>query len=136
MNLPQLAEHSADRLGERMVMDFEGERFTNIQLLDWARRLQGGFSNFGLGRGDVAVMCVVNHPLGYPVFQGIFRTGGTAVPVMFQLAAAELRFVLTDTPAVVRESRDPTVRGFLDRHPPETMDSAEKFRRFIDDLEV
>jgi len=48
----------------------------------------------------------------------------------------EGRFVLTDTPAVVRESRDPTVRGFLDRHPPETMDSAEKFRRFIDDLEV
>ena len=48
----------------------------------------------------------------------------------------EGRFALTDTPAVVRESRDPTVRGFLDRHPPETMDSAEKFRRFIDDLEV
>jgi phospholipid/cholesterol/gamma-HCH transport system ATP-binding protein len=73
--------------------------------------------------------------------------GATLVVVTHELVSAftiadrlalmhEGRFALTDTPAVVRESRDPTVRGFLDRHPPETMDSAEKFRRFIDDLEV
>jgi phospholipid/cholesterol/gamma-HCH transport system ATP-binding protein len=73
--------------------------------------------------------------------------GATLVVVTHEMVSAftiadrlalmhEGRFVLTDTPAVVRESRDPTVRGFLDRHPPETMDSAEKFRRFIDDLEV
>jgi len=73
--------------------------------------------------------------------------GATLVVVTHEMVSAfniadrlalmhEGRFALTDTPAVVRESRDPTVRGFLDRHPPETMDSAEKFRRFIDDLEV
>ena len=42
---------------------------------------------------------MVNHPLIYSAFQGIFRTGGTAVPVMFQLSAAELRYVLEDTKA-------------------------------------
>jgi phospholipid/cholesterol/gamma-HCH transport system ATP-binding protein len=73
--------------------------------------------------------------------------GATMVVVTHEMVSAftiadrlalmhEGRFALTDTPAVVRESRDPTVRGFLDRHPPETMDSAEKFRRFIDNLEV
>jgi long-chain acyl-CoA synthetase len=113
MNLAQLAEHSAERLGERMIMDFEGERFTNVQLLHWSQRLQRGFSDLGLGRGDIAVMCLVNHPLVYPVFQGIFRTGGTAVPVMFQLAAPELRYVLEDTRAqgvVTDEAGLPKVR--------------------------
>jgi len=73
--------------------------------------------------------------------------GATVVVVTHEMVSAftiadrlalmhEGRFALTDTPSVVRESRDPTVRAFLDRHPPETMDSAEKFRRFIDNLEV
>jgi phospholipid/cholesterol/gamma-HCH transport system ATP-binding protein len=73
--------------------------------------------------------------------------GATLVVVTHEMVSAftiadrlalmhEGRFVLTGTPAVVRGSRDPTVRSFLDRHPPEAMDSAEKFRRFIDELEV
>jgi phospholipid/cholesterol/gamma-HCH transport system ATP-binding protein len=73
--------------------------------------------------------------------------GATMVVVTHEMVSAftiadrlalmhEGRFALTDTPAVVRESRDPTVRGFLDRHPPESMDSADKFRKFIDSLEV
>ena len=99
MNLAQLAEHSAARLGERMALLFEGERFTNWQLLDWARRLQGGLLDLGLIRGKVAILCLVNHPLVYPVFQGIFRTGATAVPVMPQLAVPEIRYVVSDTGA-------------------------------------
>ncbi|MBW2062893.1 MAG: AMP-binding protein [Deltaproteobacteria bacterium] len=99
MNLAELAEHSARRRGERMVLDFEGERFTNLQFLDWARRLQRGFSNLGLMRGEIAVLYMANHPLTYPVFQGIFRTGALAIPVMFMIAAPELRYVLSDSGA-------------------------------------
>jgi long-chain acyl-CoA synthetase len=99
MNLAQLAEDSAARLGERMTLVFDEERFTNWQLLDWARRLQGGFSDLGLGRGTAAILCLANHPLVYPVFQGIFRAGGTAVPVMPQLAVPEIRHIVSDTGA-------------------------------------
>ena len=99
MNLAQLAEQSAARLGERMTLVFEGERFTNWQILDWARRLQEGFVDLGLGRGKVAILCLANHPLVYPVFQGIFRAGGTAVPVMPQLAVPEIRYIVSDTGA-------------------------------------
>lgn len=99
MNLAELAEHSAARLGERMTLVFEEERFTNWQLLDWARRLQGGFVDLNLGRGKVAILCLANHPLVYPAFQGIFRTGGTAVPVMPQLAVPEIRYIVSDTGA-------------------------------------
>ena len=48
----------------------------------------------------------------------------------------EGRFLIVDTPEVVRECQDPVVRGFLDRRPSETLDGAARFRRFIDDLEV
>jgi phospholipid/cholesterol/gamma-HCH transport system ATP-binding protein len=48
----------------------------------------------------------------------------------------EGRFVLTGTPEVIRESREPVVRHFLDRHAPESMATAAKFRKFIEDLEV
>ena len=48
----------------------------------------------------------------------------------------EGRFMIIDTPSAVRSSQDPIVRQFLDRRPPETMDGAAKFRKFIDQLDV
>jgi phospholipid/cholesterol/gamma-HCH transport system ATP-binding protein len=46
------------------------------------------------------------------------------------------RFLIVDTPNVVRKCDNPVVRRFLDRQPSESMDGAAKFRKFIDDLEV
>ena len=100
MNVAELAEQSVERLGERMILNFEGERFTNVQFLHWSRRLQRAFSRLGLCRGNVAALCMANHPLVFSVFQGIFRTGGTAVPVMFLCAVPELRYIFSDTGAM------------------------------------
>ena len=113
MNLAQLAEASAERLGERSLLEIEDERFTNWQLLDRGRRMHAALAELGLARGGRAVVMMMNHALVYPVLQGIFRTGGTAIPVMPQAAAAELRYVLADTEAqtvVVDVERLPTVR--------------------------
>ena len=44
------------------------------------------------------------------------------------------RFLVVDTPEQVRRSADPIVRGFLERRPLESEDSAAKFRRFLDEL--
>ena len=44
------------------------------------------------------------------------------------------RFLVVDTPERVRQCQEPVVRGFLERRPQESEDSAEKFRRFLDDL--
>jgi long-chain acyl-CoA synthetase len=112
-NLAQLAEASAERLGERLVFEIEGEQYTNWQLLDRGRRLHAALAEMGLARGARAVVLMMNHALVYPVFQGIFRTGGTAIPVMPQAAAAELRYVLADTEAqvvITDVERLPTVR--------------------------
>jgi phospholipid/cholesterol/gamma-HCH transport system ATP-binding protein len=47
----------------------------------------------------------------------------------------EGRFLIIDTPRQVRQCKDPIVRRFLDRCPPESMDGAAKFRKFIEDLQ-
>jgi long-chain acyl-CoA synthetase len=112
-NLAELAEASAERLGERLCLEIEDERFSNWQLLDRGRRLHAALADMGFGRGGRAVVLMMNHALVYPVFQGIFRSGGTAIPVMPQAAAPELRYVLADTEArvvVTDIERLPTVR--------------------------
>ena len=99
MNLATLAEAAADRLGERTTLIFEDAPVTNFETLDLARRAQTAFATLGVKRGEIVAMCMISHPLVYSVFQGIFRCGATAVPVMFMLTAPELRFVLEDTRA-------------------------------------
>jgi len=99
MNLAALAQSALERLGERVTLDFEGRPYTNLQMMDWSQRLQGALMRLGLKKGDLAVMCLINHPMVFSVFGGIFRTGATAVPVMFMLAVPELRYVLMDTKA-------------------------------------
>jgi phospholipid/cholesterol/gamma-HCH transport system ATP-binding protein len=44
------------------------------------------------------------------------------------------RFLVVGTPERVRQCEGPVVRGFLERRPLESEDSAEKFRRFLDEL--
>ena len=112
-NLAELAEASAARLGERNFFEIDGEKYTNLQLLDMSRRMQTALQQIGMGRGKRAVVLMMNHVLVYPTLQGIFRAGGTAIPVMPQAAAAELRYVLADTEAnmvVTDVERLPTVR--------------------------
>ncbi|MEX0678063.1 MAG: AMP-binding protein [Pirellulales bacterium] len=112
-SLAELAESSAERLGEHVVFEIDGKKYTNFQLLDHGRRLQAPLAELGLARGGRAVVVMMNHALVYPVFQGIFRTGGTAIPIMPQSAAAELHYVLADTLAqmvVTDADRLPMVR--------------------------
>lgn len=114
MNIAKLAEHSAQRLGERRILQFEnGEDYTNLQLLDYAQRLHAGFSELGLEKDKSAAMVMINHPIVYPVFQGIFRTGGTAIPLMFTNTARDLHYLFDDSQAcgiITDESNLPKVR--------------------------
>jgi long-chain acyl-CoA synthetase len=99
MNVPRLAEEAVERFGEKLVIDFEGEQFTNTQILDWDKRFQRGFARLEVNKGDAVVLCIMNHILVFPIFQGIFRNGGIAIPVMFQSLASQIEFVLSDSGA-------------------------------------
>ncbi len=97
MNLPELAEASFVRLGERKVLEFEKKEFTNIEFLNQSRCLHQSLKKLGVKKGDVVSMCLITDPLVFPVFQGIFRTGGIAIPVMFALTAHELNYIFSDS---------------------------------------
>jgi len=99
MNLAELAEEALQRLGERKTLVFEGRELTNAEIQADARRFHRALAGLGLRTGHVVALCMVNDPLIYAVFQGIFRSGATAAPVMFQLSAAELRYIVADTEA-------------------------------------
>ena len=71
-NLAELAEASAERLGERQIFEIDNQQYTNLQLLDMGRRMQAALAGLGMKRGDRAVVVMMNHALVYPVFQGIF----------------------------------------------------------------
>ncbi len=100
-NLAELAEVSAERLGERAIYEIDGVRSTNFQILDRTRRMQTALAELGLEPGGRVVVLMMNHALLIPLMQGIFRAGGTAIPVMPQAAAPELRYVLADTEAQI-----------------------------------
>jgi long-chain acyl-CoA synthetase len=81
-------------------MIHEEQEFTNHQFLDWGKRLHEGLMGLGVQKGDIISMCLSNHPKIQPIFQGIFRSGAVAAPVMFALTATEINFILSDTKAV------------------------------------
>jgi long-chain acyl-CoA synthetase len=99
MNLAQLAENAIERIGKSKSLVFDGKEYTNVQLFDYSCRLQTAFSGMGTKKDSNIVLFLMNHPLVYPVFEGIFRTGGTAVPVMFLLTAQEIHYILMDSRA-------------------------------------
>ncbi|MBW2285039.1 MAG: hypothetical protein JRF65_10620 [Deltaproteobacteria bacterium] len=55
MILPELAEASAERLGECRVMIHEGREYTNLQFLQWGKRLQQGLTLKGIKKGDIII---------------------------------------------------------------------------------
>lgn len=99
MNLAQLLESAPDKVGEYMSLDFDGQQFTNVQIIDQSKCLHRSFTDIGMGKGSNIVVCMMNHPLIYPALGGIFRTGATAIPVMFMLMTPEVRYVVTDSKA-------------------------------------
>jgi long-chain acyl-CoA synthetase len=98
-HLSQLAESAAQRMGDNVCLEFDGEQFTYQQLFDSGLRMQAGLAAHGFAPGTRAIVLSMNNRLLYPLFQGIYRTGATAIPVMPQAAAPELRYVIEDTQA-------------------------------------
>jgi long-chain acyl-CoA synthetase len=99
MNLAQLAESTIERIGEAKSLVFDGREYTNVELFDLSCRLHTAFSGLGMKRASNIVLFLMNHPLVYPIIGGIFRTGGTAIPVMFLLSPSEISYILTDSQA-------------------------------------
>lgn len=98
-DLATLAEESLQLTGIHPALMFDDLSFTNAEVLAMGRQFQSAFTDLGMTREDIAVVCMVNDPLVHSVFLGGFRTGATIAPVISQLTARELEFIIQHTHA-------------------------------------
>jgi len=103
MNVVSLFDDNVKRLGENVLLVFEGKSFTNHHLNLTGFRLAAGFRKEGLKRGDHVVVCLPNIPEVPVIFQAIWRIGAITIPVMFRLGTDEIRYILihSDARAVI-----------------------------------
>jgi len=99
MNLAALAEQNLAEFGEYERLVFEGKSYTNRELNRQAARLSSALLALGLAPDDKVVVMMPNGPEVLVAYEGIWRGGMTAIPVLFLLEAHELRYILDDSGA-------------------------------------
>ncbi|MGH7436288.1 MAG: AMP-binding protein [Polyangiaceae bacterium] len=99
MNLASLSERNFAEYGEYERLVFEGRSYTNVELSRTSARLASGLEGLGLGVDDKVVVMMPNGPEVPVSYEGIWRAGMVAIPVLFLLDAEELRYILKDSGA-------------------------------------
>ncbi len=75
------------------------QRFSNQTLFDRSSTLAAALADLGLKRGDIIAVVLPNGPAVPVTFMGIFKLGAVFLPVVFGLAAPEIRYILEDSRA-------------------------------------
>ncbi len=96
MNLARLAEESVERFGAYDAVHFQGRWRTNVEQLEEARRFAGTLRTLGVGPGDRVAVLMPNAPEVFAAYGGTLAVGGVVVPIVFLLAAEEIRHLLAD----------------------------------------
>ena len=99
MNLAELSEQNLAEFGEYERLVFEGRSYTNRELHDLSARLASALEGLGLAADDKVVVMMPNGPEVLVAYEGIWRAGVVAIPVLFLLEAHELRYILEDSGA-------------------------------------
>jgi long-chain acyl-CoA synthetase len=101
MNLVELADQHYRKFGEQVSVIFEGQEYTNLQLLRFADQLANGLKRLGLEMGDKVMVMLMNSPEVLISYQGILRAGGIIVPVISFLGDREILHILRNSEAKV-----------------------------------
>lgn len=99
MNLASLVDFNLREFGEYPATFFEGRWITNREGAERSFRLADALRSLGIAPGDRVVVLLANCPEVLQSYGGILRAGGVVVPVLFLLAAEELRLILSDSAA-------------------------------------
>ena len=101
MNLVELADQHYRNFGEQVSVIFEGQEYTNLQLLRFANQLANGLKELGLEMGDKVMVMLMNSPEVLISYQGILRAGGIIVPAISFLGEREIMHILRNSEAKV-----------------------------------
>lgn len=94
MNAAQLSVDALARFGEYPSTYFQGIGYTNVQQMDRACQLATVLQRFGVQPGDRVVVMMPTCLEVPAAFQAIWRLGAVIVPVMPQLVARELKYIV------------------------------------------
>lgn len=100
MNLIELADQNYREFGEYTYLIFEGREYTNLEMLQYARKLANGLKSLGIERGQNVVVMLPNCPEVLISYQGILRAGAIIVPLVFRLEAKEIAHILQNSESV------------------------------------
>lgn len=101
MNAGQLAYENLNRFGEYTCLHFEGKSYTNVERVQYAQRLAAVLRQKGVKAGDVVAVTMNNCPEVSASFQAAWILGAAILPIMPQLVARELNYILEHSEAQV-----------------------------------
>jgi acyl-CoA synthetase (AMP-forming)/AMP-acid ligase II len=101
MNWFAVLLHHATRAPDRAITVFEGETTTYGEMAERATALAGGFSELGVGPGDVVGLLSYNCPEFLETVFAANCLGAVAMPINWRLAAPEVRYILEHSGARV-----------------------------------
>jgi len=102
-NYARYGVESITRFGEYVSLIYEEEnliqKLTNVQIQRESNSLANGLRELGVKRGDVVAVILPNGPAVPVAFTALFKMGAIFLPVIFALAAPEIRYILEDSQA-------------------------------------
>jgi long-chain acyl-CoA synthetase len=101
MNLVELADQHYRKFGEQVSVIFEGQDYTNLQLLRFSDQLASGLRGLGVEMGDKVMVMLMNCPEVLISYQGILRAGAIIVPVISFLGEREILHILRNSESKV-----------------------------------
>ena len=99
MNVAILGEENVERFGEYEALIFEDQTFTNVQMLDRARRFATALAGIGIKAGDRVGVMLPNVPEVSVSYGAVNRVGAVNIPMIFLLAVPEITHILEDSEA-------------------------------------
>jgi long-chain acyl-CoA synthetase len=101
LNAGQLAYENLNRFGEYTCLHFEGKSYTNSERMRYAQCLAAVLRDNGVKPGDVVAIKMNNCPDVPASFQAAWILGAAIFPIMPQLLARELNYILDHSEAHV-----------------------------------
>lgn len=101
MNVAQLSIDALDRFGDYDSTFFEGTWNSSFQLMDRSRRLAQVLRDQAIESGDRVVVMMANCLEVSVAFQALAQLGAVVVPLMPQLLAREVAYILANSEAKV-----------------------------------
>lgn len=96
MNIGEIAENDFRAFGERVVVVFENQEFTNMEMGQVENRLSNALKQLGVKRGDRVIIQMPNCPEVFESFGAVWSLGAVVVPMNYLVGDEESAHIYQD----------------------------------------